>query len=232
MKAHTESETLAELHHQIANVSISLLMMLNRHVRQLNSVPGSITDEQLTKLLDSSIFHVRKIEDAVRLAGMHGIDTASNWTRQDLIGFIGHYLTKFQDLPFGWGMKVDFTNDAGAALVRGFRPTDISMLIDNLIDNAGRAEAKTLRVTTGLLPDEKEVVISFIDDGKGLPDGHDPDSLLDLGVTTGGSGIGLHHVCQIAGNLSADVSIADRTDGESGAVVSIRLRPDPMEPDE
>jgi len=86
---------------------------------------------------------------------------------------------------------------------------ELSILIDNIISNASKAQAKKLVMTTSKIL-ENTLQISFVDDGKGLsPELQHPDSIFEMGVTTtSGSGLGLYHA----------KSIIDKIDGKISAI--------------
>jgi signal transduction histidine kinase len=75
-----------------------------------------------------------------------------------------------------------------------FKPLEISVLIDNLVSNSLKAEARNFKVQFEVIGDHLK--ISFIDDGKGLNSSiSDIEKIFEKGVTTTkGSGLGLFFV--------------------------------------
>ena len=83
--------------------------------------------------------------------------------------------------------------------VREFSPQDIGALIENIVSNSEKFNAKTIVVY--LKDSEKNYLIDIIDDGIGIDRKKikDVDSLFDFGkgFTASGSGVGLYHVKRI-----------------------------------
>lgn len=102
----------------------------------------------------------------------------------------------------------------------GFRPTELTILVDNLLVNSARAKATEVKIK--ITGNNDMVKISFADNGIGLTETYHPNDLFENGVTTtSGSGIGLHHVKQIVEDLGGSVSIKN---GSVGAIAEIGLK--------
>ncbi len=96
------------------------------------------------------------------------------------------------------------------------------MLLDNIISNSVKAEAKKLSVSVN--EDSDYFWIDFVDNGYGLDGKFKPSDYFDAGITTtNGSGIGLYNVKQIVEDLEGEVSIASN-EKTKGAFVRIRWR--------
>lgn len=102
-----------------------------------------------------------------------------------------------------------------------FRPIEISMLVDNIINNAEKAGASNLTVLASEI--KGTVTISFKDNGSGLPKNIKPDQLFEKGVTTtDGSGLGLYHARQIVSDLKGKISIENNS--TKGAIVHLEFK--------
>jgi hypothetical protein len=85
---------------------------------------------------------------------------------------------------------------------------ELSILIDNIVSNANKAEARSLNVKISK-SSTNTIKISFVDDGKGLSkDLPSVDSMFELGITTthGGSGFGLYHAKNIVEGMGGKIS--------------------------
>ena len=92
-------------------------------------------------------------------------------------------------------MKIDigFNNSSNSELVLNLSPLEVSMLLDNIISNSVKAEAKKLSVSVNENSDY--FWIDFVDNGYGLDGKFKPSDYFDAGITTtNGSGIGLYNV--------------------------------------
>ncbi|MFC0316943.1 ATP-binding protein [Olivibacter oleidegradans] len=76
-------------------------------------------------------------------------------------------------------------------------PIEIDIILDNLVSNSVKAKAENIEVI--FAKEDKSLVISYYDDGNGVPDKlvKNPESIFELGVresTERGSGIGMYDV--------------------------------------
>ena len=161
----------------------------------------------------------KKILNVTKLATKANFDLATNLVHDDIIQFIEEYFANFSDLSFGWGVKLEFSNPQEIEQKISFRPAEISMLVDNLIDNAGKADAKSM--LTSVLSKDGKIVIYFVDDGCGLTKFYPTSMLFEKGIsTTSGSGIGLSHARQIVEDLGGTINIENL---ESGTRVTVEF---------
>jgi signal transduction histidine kinase len=94
----------------------------------------------------------------------------------------------------GVKVKVEATKDA--EFKYSFDPFKFIVVLDNLITNAIKANARNVNVRIDVL-NGKSLELHVIDDGVGIPD-KDLNNIFSLGFsTTHGSGIGLHHVKKV-----------------------------------
>ena len=130
----------------------------------------------------------------------------------DIVDYISQYVT--QILPDFYGdIKFSVSSDMLEYKMK-FKPLEISVLIDNLISNSLKADAKHFNVSFNKR--EEKLQISFLDDGKGLSSNvSDVDSLFEKGITTTkGSGLGLFFVReQVEKEMGGIVQIEDRKQG-------------------
>lgn len=213
---------IIQLHHQVGLVAGALQKRMNRVVRLYRNNENSYSKAQLFEVIEASIFEIEKIQNVAKLASKAGFDISTNRVREDLIQFLEEYLDNFKDIGIGWNLQTEFQNLDSCEMVRSFRPIEVTMLVDNLIDNAGKAGAKKLLIRVS--KQAKLVVIEFVDNGKGLTKRFSPDELFEKGITdTSGSGIGLSHAKQIVAELDGDISIA-RRDGAPGTTVRMEFK--------
>ena len=87
-----------------------------------------------------------------------------------------------------------------------FSPIDISIVFDNLLSNARKHKTKSIDVTVAECSPE-QLVISFADDGDGIPKRNIPH-LFEIGfTTTDGSGLGLHHIREIVTEMGGSIAV-------------------------
>jgi signal transduction histidine kinase len=101
-------------------------------------------------------------------------------------------------------IPIRFQQPNRTSFVTRFAPIDISIVLDNLLSNARKHKTKTIDVTITECSPER-LVISFADDGDGIPKRNIPH-LFEIGfTTTDGSGLGLHHIREIMTDMGGSV---------------------------
>jgi signal transduction histidine kinase len=212
---------IIQLHHQVGLVAGALQKRMDRVVRRFRKDENSYSKLQLFEIIEASIFEIEKIQNVAKLASKAGFDISTNRVREDMVQFVEEYLENFKDIGIGWNLQTEFANPGGHKMVRTFRPIEVTMLIDNLLDNAGKAKAKKLKVDVSRVGNT--TFIDFLDNGDGLTSRFSPEELFDKGISdTAGSGIGLSHAKQIADDLGGKISIAGRKEAR-GTVVRLEF---------
>ncbi len=203
---------IIQLHHQVGLVAGALQKRIDRIVRKYRKTPEQYSKDQLVEALERSLFEIDKIKNVAKLASKADFDLSTNRVTEDLFQFVEEYLENFKDIGIGWNLTTGYSNPDGLVLRKTFRPIEVTMLVDNLIDNSGKAHAKRVEIIA--LKQDGAMVLEFRDNGEGLPKAAKPDDLFDKGITTtGGSGIGLSHAKQIVEDLGGTIDISSHSDG-------------------
>ena len=215
----TDVDRILKMHHQTRLLAGQAFKTLNDTIRRFRVSPEKWTPEQLVDIMEQLLFKVDKIRKVSAFASKASFDLATNRTKADIVQFLDEYVTKIQEVSHG-RLRVEFQASKTATLVKSFRPLELMMLVDNIIDNAGKAGAKTLEISVANAKDNLQ--IRFKDNGKGLPEGVKPSDLFEKGIsTTDGSGIGLFHVRQIVKELDGKVTIRDNQG--NGATITVEF---------
>lgn len=213
-----DQKRILQLHHQIGLLSGKVFKAFDRTIRRYRSDQNAFTKEQLFELIERSIFDIDKIRKVSKFAAKASFDVSTNKVTADLIQFVQEYIESFNELSLDLNIKVGFVNSKQVTLVRSFRPIELSMLVDNLLDNAGKAGARSLEVMVAQRA--SKVSLSFVDDGNGLTKSYKPEELFHSGITTtSGSGIGLRHAQKIVEELGGNISISNNE--SRGATVRV-----------
>lgn len=132
--------------------------------------------------------------------------------RRDLGRFIFEYLSS-DEIPKA-RLKVGLAYN-GVPFIARFRPLEITILFDNLVDNAIKAHARNIRVEIIASPNELSIIIS--NDGEAVPESLAP-FLFDLGISgRGGSGIGLFTCKDIMDKMGGRIVFAGNDKDLGGA---------------
>ena len=207
------------MHHQTRLLAGQAFKTLNETIRRYRASPEKWTSDQLVDIMEQLLFKVDKIRKVSAFASKASFDLATNRTKADIVQFLDEYVTKIQEVSHG-RLRVEFQASKTSRLVKSFRPLELMMLVDNIIDNAGKADAKLLEISVANSRDG--IQIRFKDNGKGLPVDLKASDLFEKGVsTTDGSGIGLFHVRQIVNELDGKVAI--RNNQGNGATLTVEF---------
>ena len=102
-----------------------------------------------------------------------------------------------EDMIFTWSANE-------ISMIVDFRPLEIAVVIDNLINNSNKAGSTKVDFVLEEIGEKK--ILKVIDDGIGVKDAH-ADKLFDMGYTTTieGSGFGLYHAKEIVESLGGSI---------------------------
>lgn len=118
----------------------------------------------------------------------------------DIVKFTKTYIEKH------WSHKLSVEISGATAMEIMFNPLEFSIIIDNIADNAKKANSTKLRII--FVNDEKGYCIKWIDDGYGLQTDVDGSKVFEQGfTTTKGTGIGLYTVKKYAKKMNATVTV-------------------------
>lgn len=209
-----ESKKIKSLQHQIKNAT----SIINRRLKKLSNVldKNEQPDEKfLRKLIDTISKQTQIVSSIVLFVTKAKFNVMTEVINQDLISFIREY-TENVYAPYSITvMEKDISiivdSDPNDTFIRRFRPLDIVVIIDNLIDNSIKAKSTEIKITL-LKPNENELQVRIRDNGRGIPKKY-RDNIFEFGFsTTDGSGIGLYHIKNILniykGNISFNPDIS------------------------
>ena len=193
-----DQDTILNLHHQILMYASDIHIGIKRMMRKLLR-GDTIPPDQWIDFLENTSFRNSQILTASRFATKGGYKQQSAQIEGDLCVYIRDYITTISTLWAPSGLSVHVQLD-GQKFQRAFRPIEIGIVIDNLVNNASKAHAKnilfSLLVGKGQKP---RLSIIVADDGDGWHKSFIPlEQVFEKGVTTtDGSGLGLYHVKQV-----------------------------------
>lgn len=135
------------------------------------------------------------------------IDLETDKVRGDLLKFFNEYFdVKLVGIP---GIPKAIFDSSGLALYREFSPVDIAVLIDNLLDNAGKAGAHKIEFIASR-KSKGSIVIRVSDDGLGIDSRKvDPSKIFERGYSGQqyGTGLGLYSIRQILKEMTGSIEL-------------------------
>ena len=132
----------------------------------------------------------------------------------DVIAFLDEYVNQFLisrdsmcDISFE---TRDLTQRAK------FRPVDLVVVVDNLLDNARKHDATLLQIVARRQKGGRATELVVTDDGRGLDEARiDPDRIFDKGYrssATKGSGLGLYHARKVMQEMGGGLQLDPQRD--------------------
>ncbi len=135
------------------------------------------------------------------------VDLETDKVRGDLLQFLSEYFeVRLAGIP---GMPEAVFRNPGLSLIREFSPVDISVLIDNLQDNARKHRASKIEFAASKKGSGR-IVIKVSDDGTGIDmERVDPAKIFERGYTgsPNGTGLGLYSASQILHEMDATIEL-------------------------
>ena len=115
-------------------------------------------------------------------------------------------------------IKVDVEKDF--EFMCEFKPLEMVIIVDNLINNSIKAKANNVNLKITQLNDNG-IELRFKDNGNGIPQ-ENIDKIFNFGfTTTGGSGIGLYHVSQIVKKMNGTIDINHSLENGSEFIIKV-----------
>lgn len=215
-----DRDTVEILHHQIIIHASAINELLNGQFDKLRD-GVNFTKDDLVSIFENISFQNKKILSTARFATKANFRLDSEAIEEDLADYITEYIAKVAPVFSETGIRIRSESTA-KGLVRRFKPIEVSILIDNLVSNAGRADASQILFALDQ-PAAGELRITVEDDGRGFDrEIADRGRIFEKGFTTStGSGLGLYHVAQILDDLGGSITPED---SDRGAKFTIRIR--------
>ena len=179
-------------------------------LRVQNEIP--LTNEDLKNIIRLLSFETKKILNIASFATKANFKLDTEYVERDLNSYIREYVQNIIPTVTDKSLHIDLEQYTNVEFVSKFKPIEVNIVLDNIINNAKKAKADNLTIM--LLKNEKgNFVVRFEDDGVGIQK-ENFSKLYDLGyTTTDGSGIGLFHVKNIMKSMKSTVNAENNNKG-------------------
>ena len=144
----------------------------------------------------------------------------------DVVAFFDEYVNQVRAGRDGVEVVSFESNDL--SLSTRFRPVDLVVVVDNLVDNARKHRAKRVQMATRRGRAAKTIEVVVTDDGQGWnEDKIDPERIFDKGYTSspGGTGLGLYHARKVMDEMGGALLLdPEREPGRATFIIELRGR--------
>lgn len=177
------SEEVQDLMHAVLISSTDAKSLISTARAQIEQQDYS----SLRTTLDAFEFHITKINKLSKLITKADTALLADSTNIDIQSFVMEYMNNFSST-----YAVQYNSTIQEPLEKKISILDLSIVLDNLISNSGKAKATELRID--FARQGRTYILDFTDNGDGVDlNTYTPESIFEEGVTNrrGGSGIGL-----------------------------------------
>jgi signal transduction histidine kinase len=195
---------LLSYHHQINLDAIIANNYNKKAIKAIRDLPNS--KEILTYLQKASLAN-RRIIAIAQYAIKANFRSATKKELTDIPAFFEQYLVNVAKDFIAAGLTLEVSNTVEEPFEIKASRIELTILIDNIISNASKAQSRKLSVNISKISTDR-LKISFIDDGKGLSkELPSIESMFEMGITTtAGSGFGLYDAKNIVENIDGNIS--------------------------
>lgn len=213
-----DTQNIINMHHQITIYAADLKQQVENCLAAARA--GELTSADLISRLEQVAFLNQKVLSISRLATKANFRLESDSIEADVGDYIEQYIREGAAPFIGGGVDLRVDNK-GSGLSRKFRPMEVAIVVDNLINNARKAKATEICFSLSR-SDKSTLILEVSDNGVGLPpDLEDFEQLFELGFSrTSGSGLGLYHVRQVLGEMGGSISVMP---SNKGALFLVRI---------
>jgi signal transduction histidine kinase len=152
----------------------------------------NISKKEIIAYLTDISLEAQKILAINKYATKANFLSKSQSINADIIQFISEYVENIYKLNTNKDLSVNVTTNSISHICK-FEPLIMTIIIDNLLNNSKKANAKNVNI---IFIKDDDLIIEYIDDGNGLHESIiNPSDIFEIGITTtSGSGLGLHHI--------------------------------------
>lgn len=205
----TEKDDLLSIQHHIYRHSAQ---HITKYIDDLvEAINKDKSKDDLLKLVSKISFENKKVITLSRFVTKAQFDTTVTKINADLISFVNEYVANvYQEYKHlmmnNQTMTIKAEKPTGITFNTSFRPIEMIIILDNLLNNSLKAKAKNVSVNWKSI-NSSEIELHIKDDGIGIPD-KNLDKVFDARfTTTNGSGLGLYHTKEVIEKLRGKITI-------------------------
>lgn len=167
-----------------------------------------------------------RLMTVARFASNARFDLRTDQLEGDVVEFLEEYVNEVRAHRDGVDSIAFEAN--GLTHTAKFRPVDLVVVVDNLVENARKHGARSMRMSARRKNRGSLVEVLVSDDGRGLDEDRvDPAHIFEKGYTSspGGTGLGLYHARMVMEKMDGDLQLdPDREKGRASFVITLPRR--------
>jgi signal transduction histidine kinase len=192
----------------------------------VNAINNDKPKEELLKIASKISFENKKVVTLSRFVTKAQFDTTVSKINADLVNFVNEYVVnvyqEYKHLMMNQqSLSIKADKPQNLSFNSSFRPIEIIIILDNLLNNSLKAKAKNVTINWRSI-NNSEVELIIIDDGIGIPDKNLSKVFDPRFTTTNGSGLGLYHTKEVVEKMGGIISINNKL--EKGVEFLIKFK--------
>lgn len=205
----TEKDDLLSIQHHIYRHSAQ---HITKYIDDLvDAISTDKPKEELLKLVSKISFENKKVITLSKFVTKAQFDTTIAKINADLISFVNEYVVNvYQEyrhlMMNNQSLAIMADRPKDIQFKTSFRPIEIIIVLDNLLNNALKAKAKNVSVIWKPI-NNSEIELHIIDDGIGIPTKNIEKVFDARFTTTNGSGLGLYHTKEVVEKMKGTIHI-------------------------
>ncbi|QVI84595.1 ATP-binding protein [Pseudomonas viridiflava] len=202
-----DKDVLESLHHQVIIYASNAINLIEASLFTMNS-STLLSREDLQETFENLLLLNQQVIAASRFATKANFKIDSNAITADFAAYLEQYVEKICKV-YKSKVSISVSKKVKDFNIQ-FKPIEISIIVDNLIDNSIKARATKVEIEISKLQ-ANAIRILVRDDGVGLSDEIDEsETIFEKGVTTtSGSGLGLYNVRQLLQNVNGAIELIE-----------------------
>ncbi|TWI56334.1 ATP-binding protein [Halalkalibacter nanhaiisediminis] len=219
----TDTKELISLQHHINHGTVRI----NRNIDRLkNAIERNATKEELNRYIEVISLENNKISTIAKFVTKANFSLTASAISTDLVEFVSEYIEnvykEYKHLKINnQNLYVNVMNSSKLKNLLKFRPLEIIIIIDNLLNNSLKARASNVNIDWRLAKGNY-IEMVYKDDGIGISDDL-LDKVLDFGfTTTNGTGLGLYHIDQILQKMNGYLDINNKVENGVEFIVGVK----------
>ncbi len=180
----------------------------------IDNINNESPKEKLLEITDKIAFENKKIITLSRFVTKANFDTTTTKINADLVKFVNEYvLNVYQEYKHltmnNQTLKIDVYTPENFIFMLSFKPIELIIVLDNLLNNSFKAKAKSVKLIWEKVR-ESEIFLHILDDGIGILDKNIEKIFEFRFSTTNGSGLGLYHTKQVIEKMGGSITVNNK----------------------